>query len=592
MDRLAKAADWTVAAGALLLATVYLVSGILYLSLGYWPVTESDFWQIYDVCLNHSWLQSALLKFNNHSLFFPSFIWLADLHFFHGSQAVLFWVSLALLIISTLLFLLTIWRQPGMDLTGKCLGTLIMICGSFWMGRGAITASGGFNCITSLALLGATGSFLLLPRLRAVSPDFGRTTALLIAAGFVATFSFGSGIAVWPALFFLCWILRLPWKSLAILVLAALSAALIYRFLPPAEDASLLFQSIKSHRPSALVLLKHLCWLAGAPIFYSITAWQGVKPSPALVESSGWLLWGGAIGLALALFAMVSQLIRRDIKGGSLEFLGLALISFNFCVLFLVIASRVERFQEIATDPVAPRYLFWTSLFWAGLLLLAVHHAQRRRWLRWPCILLVFAFAIAGWQEHKDEGLHWRYARLIATQGATSVINGIADPQKLLASSQEEVDRLAPQLRARRLDMFAEGLQDWIGRPAAQLFDGREDKTSFRGRAAMQRLTGGRDQPSAVRISGQLTVGNDQPWPNMVVVDSGGTVVGVARAFFTNSFLNRLLYGGRMPNGQLAGYIPNHQAGTRYALRAAGPNGISTAKIDIAPLPHQPDPPL
>ena len=566
---------------ALVFAVIYLASGVAYLCLDYWPVTESDFWQIYDTCLNHSWMESALLKFNNHSLFFPSFIWLADLRFFHGDQGVLFTVGLLLLIISTLLLLMPIWREPAMDLTGKCLGTLVIIFGSFWMGRATITTSGGFNCMTSSVTLGAAAGFLLLPNMRAASPYFWRTTTLLICAGFVATFSFGSGVAVWPSLLFLGWNLRLPGRSLAILVLATLSALLIYRFLPPPDDASVLWESMRSHLPTAVIALNYLCWLVGAPLFYSITAWQGIRPSSALIESSGWLLWGGAAGLALALIAMGSQFARRDLKGNSMEFVGLALISFNLCVLLLVVAARVERFQEISTDPTAPRYLFWTSLFWAGLLLLALHHVQRRRWLRWPCILFVLAFSIAGWQEHLDEGFRWRNAKLRASRCATSLINGVTDPRSLFAASQEQVDILAPQLRARRLDMFAAGIQDWIGRPAAELFGRDREKNRFRGKANVERIPNGPDRDSAVRVVGLLYPGKHAVPSTMVVLDAQETVVGIARSFATSNLFNSLLFGNRMPGIPLHGYIRQYDPAIRYTIRSADNRRMSDQEIQI-----------
>jgi hypothetical protein len=198
------------------------------------------------------------------------------------------------------------------------------------------------------------------------------------------------------------------------------------------------------------------------------------------------------------------------------------------------------------------------------------------------------AFPIAGWQEHRDEGLHWRYARFLAEQGATSLINGVVDPARLLAPKQEQIDSVAPTLRVRRLDMFAEGLQDWIGLPVSQLFGGRRDLRPFRGRAAMQRLVGGRDQGTAVKVSGQLFVGEGHPQPTMVIIDPKGTVVGIARSFESNKFLNRLLYGGRMSNGQFTGYIRDYNPALPYVLRAIGENGVSQEQITIDPLPHQP----
>ncbi|MBA2435279.1 MAG: hypothetical protein H0V54_09430 [Chthoniobacterales bacterium] len=586
MDKFAKVAECLAKLTALLLTVVYLVTGVTFLCLDYWPVTGSDFWRIYYTCLTSSWIESALLKFNNHSLFFPSFIWLSDLHFFHGNQTILFGVGLALQAASTFLLLLPIWRDPGLDVTGKYLGTLTIICGSFWMGRATITTSGGFNCITSLVMLSAAAGFLILPRMRTVSTPTWRTTTLLICAGFVATFSFGSGMAVWPTFLLLGWNLRVPRRSLAIIAFATLVALLIFSLLPPPEDSSALWESLSSLGLIFAALLKQLCSLIGAPIFYSISAWHGAKPTAALIQTSGWLLWGGAAGLALSAIVVTARLTRRDLDGRNMEFVGLALITFNLFVLLSVVASRAQLFLEIPVDVAAPRYLFWSSFFWAGLLLVALHHALLRRWLRWPCILLALTFPIVGWQFHRNEGSHWRFARVLLEQGATSLINDVVDPARQIIPDQEQIDFLVPLLRARRLDMFAAGLQDWIGQPATQLFQGRQDERDFRGRASLQRLIGGKDQGTAIKVTGHLAVAELAPPSAMIIVDPAEKVVGIARSSNTWPLWNSLFYANRMPNGQILGYIRNHQPGAQYFLRAASPDGVSRQKIRIAPSPR------
>ena len=307
MHKAAAAAQRAVQICAVLIAIVYLITGVAYLCLDYWPYTEQDFWQIYEVCFYYPWMESALFKIHNHSLFFPSFVWLADFRFFHGSQGMLFIVGLLLLVISTFLFLVPVWRDPTLDFTGKCLSALTIIFSSFWMGRATITVSGGFNCMASLVTLAAGAAFLFLPNMRTSSPHFWRTTSLVVCAGFVATFSFGSGAAIWSTLLFLGWNLRLPWRSLAILIVATLVALLIYQFLPPPEDSFGLWESLNATPLIAVASLKHLCRFIGAPIFYSVTAWEGVRPSSALVESSGLLLWGGRSAWPLLL-----SLWRRD----------------------------------------------------------------------------------------------------------------------------------------------------------------------------------------------------------------------------------------------------------------------------------------
>jgi len=584
MHKVAAAAERTVQICAVLLSTVYLVSGLVYLCLGYWNVTQRDYWRIYEICLNHSWLQSALLKFNGHSMFFPSFIWLADLRFFHGNQGLLFFVSLALLLISTSLLLVPVWRDRAVELTAKLLASLTVIVASFWMGRASITASGGYNCMTSLVMLGVASAFLLLPRMCAGSRQFWRTTAIIVCAGFVASFSFGAGLAIWPSLLLLGWCLRLPWRSLGPIAAAGIVAALVYHLLPPPEESYVVWGSTNSPGLFSIVALGNFCKLVGSPLFSAVMAWQGTKTTNELIQSSGWLVWGGTGGVALATAVAIPRLIRRDLKGNSLEFTGLLLITFNLCALALVVAGRVDYLREHPADVASPRYLFWSSLFWAGLLTVAISYWARAWWLRWPIVLIVLVFPAILWARHLDQGFHTRYVRMLAEEAATGLINGVNDPKGRLYTDAKQIDLLSPQLRANRLDMFAEGLQDWIGQPVSKLFGGRRDPSNFRGRAVMERLLHGEDDTDAVRITGQIFVQKEEIPATMVIVDPQGIVAGIARSFATNAFLNRLFYGGRMPNNRLAGYIRNYNPAFQYVIRSAGDQGVSEQTIAVAPF--------
>src|SRR5215470_4439335 len=137
-------AERTVQIFTALTALAFLVSGAVYLYFGRWTVTHYDYWSQYD--LNRTWLETALFKVNNHSLFFPSLLWLADLRFFRGDQFPLFIAGLALLVITTSLLLTLAWHDKTVGLTAKLMATLAVIVGNFWMGRATITTSGGFNC--------------------------------------------------------------------------------------------------------------------------------------------------------------------------------------------------------------------------------------------------------------------------------------------------------------------------------------------------------------------------------------------------------------------------------------------------------------
>jgi hypothetical protein len=78
----------------------------------------------------------------------------------------LFSAGVALLFTTVSLLLIAVWRDKGVSLTAKSLGTLVILLGNFWMGRANITANGEFNCENSLAMSGAALAFLLVAKTR------------------------------------------------------------------------------------------------------------------------------------------------------------------------------------------------------------------------------------------------------------------------------------------------------------------------------------------------------------------------------------------------------------------------------------------
>ena len=557
---------------AVLLAALYLVTGVAYLCLDYWPVTRMDFWRLYEICLTHSWWQSAILKFNGHSLFFPSFIWLADLHFFQGNQAVISYVSLALLILSTLGFLLPIWGDGFVDLTNKIMATLMIVAASFWMGRGSITVSGGFACMNSLVVVSLAGALLVFWKGGSI---LWRDIALVACAGYVASFSFGTGLAIWPCLILLGWCLRMPWRNLGVLGVGALGAGLIFHYLPPHSPTFAHAGSGSSPGEMLLQILENFSRLLGAPIFYSVLAWRGVESTAEIVRSSGWLLWSGALGMACASVLVVLSLVRRKPRENSLEFMGLGLVSFSLAAFLLIVAGRLDYFHKMPAQLAAQRYLFWSSLFWVGLILMAMGVMPGRGWWRRSCIFLIFAAALFAWPAHRKEGLRWRYSRLLTEQAVTSLLNGVQDSQGLLFRDPRQIDLLAPKLRSRRLDMYAEGLQDWIGQPASTLFQ-QSQRNRFRGEAHLELI-----ENQAARIKGQAFIGKGKVPPTMVILKPDGTIVGIARSFATNRFLDWALFGDKMPYAPIFGYIRQYDPKVSYVIRSANGNEMSDSAINL-----------
>jgi len=87
MRRFAPVTERAVQIFAISIGAVFLLSGVVYLYLGRITLLwAGDLWDVYFYAWKHTWLQSALLKQDNHVKFFPRAICLANLRFFMATR--------------------------------------------------------------------------------------------------------------------------------------------------------------------------------------------------------------------------------------------------------------------------------------------------------------------------------------------------------------------------------------------------------------------------------------------------------------------------------------------------------------------------
>jgi hypothetical protein len=580
MPRFAPLAERAVQIFAILIGGVFLLSGILYLYLG--RVTcliGGDFWSVYAFALNHTWFQSALFKQAGHVTFFPNLIGLANLRFFHGDAQMLFFAGLGLLFMTVSLLLIPIWRDKTISLTAKTLSTLVVLMGDFWMGRASITANGEFNCENSLAVSGAAFAFLLIAKARCS----WTTTAIVVCAAFVASFSFGGGLAIWPTLLLLAWCLRLPRRTIVLLGISALTAAVIYEMVPVLPFS---WPNVSEVSPgSPIGALTKFCRLVGSPVLYTIAAWHVEKPLTDLEQSFGIALWSGLGGVMLAGIFVIPRMLWRDLEKSGLESTGLSLLIFNLFALTLIAVGRLKSFD---LEPFAPRYLFWSSLFWTSLILLAIERAEHLQWRRWPILILPFAIAIFAWPAHYQAWFGCKNAQIMYDKIATALINGAAEAQwTQMVPPQfkqifEERLHLASQLRARRLDLFADGLQDWIGLRETDVFGARHRREGLSGQCTIDALGQADNGTPAARVSGRAFKHEQSiPW-TLIITDSNGVIRGVARSVPISPFINRTFYHSKFTaNIGFVGYIRDYNPEVRYVVQSADNLTLSDEAIPV-----------
>jgi hypothetical protein len=580
IHRFVPAAERAIQIFAILLGPVFLVSGVIYLYLGRVTLLwAGDLWDIYAFAWDHTWLETVLLKQDVHVKFFPRSLGLANLRFFKGDPQMLFFAGLGLLLVTVLLLLIAIWRDETVSLTAKSLSTLVVLLGNFWMARATITANGEFNCEDSLAMVGAALAFVVIARARCS----WMTMPIVLFAGFLASFSFGTGLAIWPTLLLLAWCLRLPRQTVVLLGISALIAAVIYNVLPVLPSDAPKVSEISLGKP--VDVLTQFCRLLGSPVFYAIAAWHAPKPLAGLRQSFGIIL-SGVAALTLAGVAVIPRMHRRDLGKSAVERIGLSLLIFNLFALSLI---AVGRLKSLDLGPFAPRYLFWSSLFWTGLTLLGIKRAEHLRWGRWPALLFPFAVAVFAWPAHYQAWFWCKNAQINSyDKDATAMINGVVDAQmaQAIPPQYKKVfeDRLqkAWQLRARRLDVFAEGLQDWIGHSEADVFGARHKREGIRGECRIDGLGQCDNSAPAARVRG-LALKREQSIPStLVIVDQNGVICGVARSARISPLLNRMFYQGKfMAKIGFVGYIRDYDPELRYAVRSADNLTLSDEEIPV-----------
>jgi len=583
MHGFARMAEGATQIFAILFGAVFLLSGVVYLYLGrVTSLAAGNLWSIYAFAGNHTWLQTALLKQAGHATFFPSFIFLANLRFFHGDAQMLFFAGLGLLFVTVSLLLIPVWRDKSVTLTAKTLSTLVVLLGNFWMDRASITANGEFNCETSLAMAGAVLAVLLIPKMH----GSWTITAIVVCAAFVSSFSFGTGLAIWPTLLLLGWCLRLPRRTIVLIGISALAVAVVYVLLPVLPSSYGMQKESEASLHSPMGVLAEFCRLVASPVLYTVAAWRGAKTLTDLSQSFSIAL-SGVAGLTFAGIVIIPCIVRRDLGKTGLESTGLSLLIFSLFALTLITVGRLIWFNLM---PFAPRYLFWSSLFWMSLILVGINRAEHLQWARWPTILLPFVIAVLAWPAHYQAWFGCKNAQILYDEDATALINGAVEAQRIQMVPpqfkqifQERV-HLASQLRARRLDVFADGLQDWIELQEADVFGARHKPEALRGQGSIDALGQCDNGAPAARVSGRA-LKHEQSIPRtFVITDSNGVIRGVARSARISPFVNRTFYQSKFTAKiRFVGYIRDYNPELRYVVRSADNLTLSD---EVIPVQH------
>jgi len=459
-DTLRRAAAWLAAAAFLLPALVVMLRAP--------KVPYADQWRFQAHLLSTPFPQSVVNADNGHHELLPSLVRLAELHWLHGGQ----WLQIGIGIVLLLATQALGWRQlAGLPSSQRNAAALALLLGLCWLGNQRALGHGNETVhaysVTALLLAG------LLVLGRKLRPDAG-AAGIAALCGFAAAFSFGSGIAAFAAFFPMLWLTRArpaAWATLSVglvLTLAALQ-------LTGDSTGALAFAPLSW-------ISSWLRWLAG-PWIHAV--WPALDPALAarLPSAAGALLspiasaydarfgpvmlaWFPHIPIALAgLAALAWQGLKAwqapQTPWAPAQRLGIGIALFAAATGALVAVVRDAYFQTYPDQLLAPRYMVWSSLFWAGLLLAAVARASSpRRALSLVLLVALVLLPSQVWTAKLAGSM-----RQVATHTAVAAAVGVVDRAVPLGENvPAEIVAALPLQRKAQVEMFAWPQVRWLGR--------------------------------------------------------------------------------------------------------------------------------
>lgn len=575
------------ALGFLLWAGFYLLTALCEIANFAWRQPMFDQWRMYVTLLSLPFPQDILQLENGHRPIIPNLIRIAEIHWFAANQLLQISMGTCFAMLTAGLFAICSWRERALPLVARCAGVMLAALGVFWLANARMLLHGheALHAYLVTLMVGCAGWCTWKANRDSPLHWLGIASSCCT----VATFSFGSGVASFPAIILLGIVLRLRWRYLLLPVLVLALCLVLYLFVLPGDQGvrnSLEFQPLAS----ATVIAQ---WLASP----WANAWLGLANPPlqpwltasvqtsvvgsiltdsaqALVAATGvnwqsFTTFFGAIGITTFLLRIAVFYHRRTALSPT-QALAIALCLFVLATAAIIGTGRLDYLLANPGQTYADRYLMWPCLFWMGLSLLALIDLCRTRHhviaiagllilVALPIVLLPTHYAWAGWGK-----VVYRHAQQSAAASRSDVFDGELFPNGPDAARSAVLQSLK-LLKKDRLAMFADPSWKMLGR----VLPGSLAQNS--NVAAQARITSSfndaRSERSAAHIEGVVTDGLSmvRHGGTLAIVDNSDRIVGFAEFSFVNREANPLPISILHKRG-FDGYIRDYHAGQAYRL--------------------------
>lgn len=503
-----------------------VVAGVVLMLWAAPQVPYADAWRLYAKLLDSPFAAGVVSADNGHREILPNLVRWTELHAFGGSQ----WLGIG---IGALLALTAaaIWSRAiaraGVSADARAAATLIAVLGIFWIGNERALAHAHESVRVYLIVA------CLLLALTRVAPDRTGARATLVAAALAltATLSFGSGIASFAAVAIVMLLARATPIAWCVWLASLVIAAVLYLggagpavtgtvTIDPFGQAVLLARWLAS--PFVYVFWPILdpaiaARLPGAPLrAVAVTVADGYVAVFGPVQTSVWpqaLI--GALGLA-----MLSTATWRSAHAPQTTVparrVALGVAWFGLAVGGLIALSRSGYFVEFPDQLHAPRYMPWSSLFWAGLLTATLLRQHRRSA---PVLALLVAGMLVPsslWMAGLARSMQ-THAERTATAAAVGLL---PDGQVLGETVVEELETAIPRLRRSGLGPYAWPEVRCLGRHVREAAIRRVETGAFE-----QIATGNRIGPPGRLVRFRASA---PAHGRLLILDAADTLTGLA----------------------------------------------------------------
>lgn len=442
-------------------------------------VPYADTWRFDAQLLSHPFPHSIFEVDNGHAQLPSRLLRWLELTFWHGNQWPTIVAGLLLLAVCVWLWVSLPWHDTQRILPQRTLPQHGLVAGAWllagvtglcWLGSSRTLAHGNEAIHSYLVIACLFGAVRLVSR-----PGRWRLAwALSLAA--LATFTFGTGAAVFAAIMITLLLRKARWGSVLATVVAAALAGVCYLCLPAATHASGAASGIMGigldparQIPQLARWLAAPWLLAGGPLVDAGLLDQLPGALRALAaplarlstglfgpaETAVWPELGFGL-LGVAWLVWLSWLARfRPVRQPRAEWLALATAWFVLVCAVLVVVARSDYFLQYPRQIYAPRYAVWYTLFWCGLLGATIWrlHAGGRTVV---AVFLAFAVALVLLPSSAWMGMRAAHMSRIAARDALGVRFGIIDRHANHGENQVgEMARARPLLRQARVSIFA-----------------------------------------------------------------------------------------------------------------------------------------